>query len=158
MADLTGFDASQVPEQQEFSALPEGQYVVIATASEKRPTKRGDGAYLQVTFEVVDGPNKGRKLWARINLWNPSQTAKDIAQRELAALCRSVGIMIPGDSSNLHNKPLVVTVGVELDDRNRESNVIKKYEPVGAVATPAFAPAAPVQAAPAAPVVPPWQK
>ncbi len=160
MADLSGFDASQVPEQQEFSALPEGQYIAIATASEKKPTKRGDGAYLQITFEVIDGPQKNRKLWARLNIWNPSQTAKDIAQRELAALCRAVGINIPGNSENLHNRPVLLTVAVEMDDRNRETNVIKKYEPVSAGGAVGFAPApAPAPAAaPAAPVVPPWQK
>ena len=59
MANLAGFDASQVPEQQEFSALPEGQYVVIATASEMKPTKSGNGQFLQFTFEVLDGPQKG---------------------------------------------------------------------------------------------------
>ncbi len=132
MADLKGFDASAVPEQQEFSPLPEGRYAVIATASETKPTARGNGEYLQFTFEVIDGACKGRKLWARLNLRNQSQTAVDIAQRELAAICRAVGVITPSDSSELHNKPLFVTVSVELDDRNRQTNVIKKYESVTA--------------------------
>lgn len=157
MADLTGFDASQVPEQSEFSAIPEGQYVAIATASEMKPTKRGDGAYLQITFETIDGAYKGRKLWARLNLRNSNQTAVDIAQRELAAICRAVGVIKPNDSAELHNKPLLLTVGVEIDDRNRENNVIKKYEPASSAPATGFAPAA-VANAPAAPVVPPWQK
>lgn len=173
MASLHGFDASQVPEQQEFSALPEGQYVVIATASEMKPTKNGQGQFLQFTFEVLDGPQKGRKLWARLNLVNQNQTAVDIAQRELGAICRAVGIIKPNDSAELHNKPMLVTVAVEKDDRNRESNTIKKYEAVNvaggmqppAAAQPAAAPwgaqpqagaqaaaaAAPVAAAAAAP-------
>lgn len=130
MASLNGFDASQVPEQQEFSALPEGQYVVIATASEMKPTKAGTGQFLQFTFEVIDGKQKGRKLWARLNLVNPNRTAVDIAQRELAAICRAVQVIKPSDSSELHNKPLLITVGVEIDDRKRESNIIKRYEPV----------------------------
>jgi len=160
MADLTGFDASQVPEQTEFSALPEGSYIVMATASEMKPTKRGDGAYLQITFEVIDGTYKGRKLWARLNLKNSNKTAVDIAQRELAAICRAVNVIKPNDSAELHNKPLLVTVGVEIDDRNRENNVVKKYEPTGAAGSVGFMPAAAViqQNQPAAPVVPPWQK
>lgn len=169
MANLAGFDASQVPEQQEFSALPEGQYVVIATASEMKPTKSGNGQFLQFTFEVLDGPQKGRKLWARLNLVNPNQTAVDIAQRELGAICRAVGVIKPSDSAELHNKPMLITVAVEIDDRKRESNIIKKYEAVGpgAAAAPAAsggAPwsgqqAAPAAAAPAAaPGTPPWAK
>ena len=169
MANLAGFDASQVPEQQEFSALPEGQYVVIATASEMKPTKSGTGQFLQFTFEVLDGPQKGRKLWARLNLVNPSQTAVDIAQRELGAICRAVNVIKPSDSAELHNKPMLITVAVEIDDRKRESNIIKKYEPVsaGAAAT-AAAPAsaggapwggqsaAPAAAPAAAAPTPPW--
>ncbi len=160
MAVLSGFDASQVPEQQEFSALPEGQYVVIATASEMKPTKRGDGAYLQIAFEVLEGTYRGRKLWARLNLKNSNQTAVDIAQRELGAICRAVGVIKPNDSGELHNKPLAVTVGVEIDDRNRENNIIKKYEPAGAAPSAGFSPAGAIMAAaaPAAAVTPPWQK
>lgn len=171
MANLAGFDASQIPEQQEFSALPEGQYVVIATASEMKPTKSGNGQFLQFTFEVLDGPYKGRKLWARLNLVNPNQTTVDIAQRELGAICRAVGVIKPNDSAELHNKPMIVTVAVEIDDRKRESNIIKKYEavaPRAAGAAPAASGGAPwgsaaQRAAPAttpaaAPGTPPWAK
>ena len=163
-ADLTGFDASQVPEQQEFTALPEGQYVMIATGSEWKATKAGTGQYLQFVHEVLDGPFKGRKVWARLNLQNPNQTAVDIANRELAALCRAVGVIKPANSAELHNKPFLATVGIEVDDRRRESNSIKKYEAVGGAA-PQAAPSAPAFAAQqAAPkpaggaVTPPWKK
>jgi len=171
MANLAGFDASQVPEQQEFSALPEGQYVVIAIASEMKPTKSGTGQFLQFTFEVLDGQQKGRKLWARLNLVNPNQTAVDIAQRELGAICRAVNVIKPSDSAELHNKPMLITVAVEIDDRKRESNIIKKYEPVsagaGALATaaptasggaPWSGQAAPAAAPAAAAGTPPWAR
>ena len=165
MASLQGFDANNVPEQQEFSALPEGQYVVIATASEMKPTKNGNGQYLQFSFEVLDGPQKGRKVWARLNLVNQNQTAVDIAQRELGAICRAVGIMKPNDSAELHNKPMLITVGVEVDDRKRESNVIRKYEAIGAgglaqqpAAAAASPAAAPWSAPAAAGAAPPWAK
>ena len=148
MASLNGFDASQVPEQQEFSALPEGQYVVIATASEMKPTKNGQGQFLQFTFEVLDGPQKGRKVWARLNLVNQNQTAVDIAQRELGAICRAVGIIKPNDSAELHNRPLLITVAVEIDERKREGNVIKKYEAVNAGGAAPVGNAAPAGAAP----------
>jgi hypothetical protein len=165
-----GFDASQVPEQRDFSALPEGQYVVIATASEEKPNSKGTGTYLQITFEVLDGPCKGRKLWARMNLKNPNQTAVEIAHRELAAICRAVGVIKPADSSELHNRPLLVTVGVEVDDKRRESNNIKRYDAVAGgtpapVAAPAFVPqaaaAAPAFVAPTTAAVPstaPWMR
>lgn len=131
MASLAGFDANEVPEQQSFDALPKGIYPCIATESEMKPTKAGTGEYLQFTFEVLDGPGKGRKLWARMNMRNPNSTAQDIGQRELGAFCRAVGIVRPNDSTELHNLPVLLHVDTEMDDRNRESNVIKKYEPIG---------------------------
>jgi len=160
MASLNGFDASTIPEQREFTALPEGQYVVVATASEMKPTKNGNGEYLQITFEVIDGPRKGAKLWARLNLVNQNQTAVDIARVELGAICRAVGVIKPNDSSELHNKPLLVTVAVEIDDRKREGNVIKKYESAtvqGQVAAPGgFAQNAPNFTPPPAANAAPW--
>jgi hypothetical protein len=156
----------------EFTALPDGQYVVIATASEMKPTKNGQGQFLQFTFEVLDGPQKGRKVWARLNLVNQNQTAVDIAQRELGAICRAVGIIKPNDSAELHNRPLLITVAVEVDDRKREGNVIKKYEAVNAAGVAPVGNAAPAGAAPwagqqaaqpaaqqaAAASTPPWGK
>lgn len=167
--DLNGFDASQVPEQQEFSALPAGQYVVIATASEEKATKSGSGSYLQITFEVLDGPFKARKLWARLNLNNQNKTAVEIAQRELGAICRAVGVIKPTRSEELHNKPLMVDVDVEIDDRNRQNNIIKKYAAVAAqppMLSPTFTPSVAIAAqghvqapaAVAAPATPPWAK
>ena len=163
-ADLSGIDASTVPEQQEFTALPEGQYIMIATSSEWKPTKAGTGEYLQFVHEVLDGPFKGRKVWARLNLKNPNQTAVDIAQRELAALCRAVGVIKPSNSAQLHNIPFLATIGIEVDDRKRESNTIKKYE---AVAVNSAAPANALAArrveiversGAAAPAAAPWRK
>lgn len=161
MASLFGFDASTVPEQQDYSALPEGQYIGIITASEMKPTKKGDGQYLQFTFEILDGAFKGRNLWARLNLKNPNQKAVDIAKIELGAICRAVGIIKPNDSSELHNKPIMLTVEVETDDRGKQSNNITKYEAASAM-TPAAtsAPAGFMQpsapGAAAAPAAPPW--
>lgn len=158
MASLQGFDASTVPEQEDFSALPEGQYVVLATASEMKPTKNGNGEYLQFVFEVIDGQYKGRRLWSRLNLKNANQTAVDIAQRELAAICKAVGVIKPSDSSELHNKPLTVTVAVEIDDRKREGNTIKKYEAVGHQSVNYAPVTAQAQAAPAPAQTAPWAK
>lgn len=161
MASLFGFDANQVPEQMEFSALPAGQYVVIATASEMKPTRNGNGEYLQFTFEVLDGPCKGRKLWDRLNLKNQNQTAVDIAQRALGAICRAVGVPKPNDSAELHNKPLLVTVDVELNDKGSQTNVIKKYESLGGAAPMAASmvpPPAAAAAPAAAPATMPWAR
>ncbi|MEO1969922.1 MAG: DUF669 domain-containing protein [Pirellulaceae bacterium] len=110
MADLNGFDADTVEPTTDFETIPAGKYEAVITESEFKPTKAGTGNYLQLTFQVIAGPYKNRFLWARLNLNNPNATAVTIAQSELSAICRAVGVTKPRDSAELHNLPLVIRV------------------------------------------------
>ena len=93
-----------------------------------KPTKSGNGHYLQLTFTILEGEYKNRVLWARLNLDNPNQTAVKIARSELSAICRAVGVMQPKDSVELHNLPLVITVKLKKrDDTGELTNEIKGY-------------------------------
>lgn len=128
MADLSGFDASQVEPAGEFEPIPAGKYVAIITHSEMKPTRSGTGRYLELTFQIVEGQYKGRMLWARLNLENPNPTAVQIARGELSAICRAVGVMAPKDSVELHNLPLVVSVRCKRrEDTDEITNEIKGY-------------------------------
>ena len=90
MANLNGFDAATVDPATDFEPLPAGKYLAVITDSEMKPTKAGTGHYLQMTFQVIDGPFKNRLLWSRLNLDNPNRQAVQIAQGELSAICRAV--------------------------------------------------------------------
>ncbi len=129
MANLNGFDAREVEPQVGFEPIPAGKYLAVITGSELKQTKAGDGQYLELTFQVIDGPYKGRNLWARLNLDNPNETAVKIARAELSAVCRAVGVMTPKDSHELHDLPLVVSVKLKKrDDTGEMTNEIKGYE------------------------------
>ena len=110
MANLNGFDANNVDPASDYEPLPAGKYLVTITNSEMKPTRNGNGHYLELTFQVLDGQYKGRLLWSRLNLDNPNAQAVQIAQGELSAICRAVGVMRPKDSIEMHNLPLLVTV------------------------------------------------
>lgn len=110
MADLRGFDANTVEPQTGFDPLPAGRYVAVITESEDRPNKSGVGSHLALTFEVIEGEFKGRKLWARLNLHHPNATVVAIARAELSAICRAVLVMAPKDSCELHGLPLTIQV------------------------------------------------
>ena len=128
MADLQGFDANTVEPTTDFDPIPAGKYLAIITASEMKPTKAGTGSYLELTFQVIEGPYKNRLLWARLNLDNPNATAVQIARAELSAICRAVGVMAPGDSVELHNLPLVISVKCKKrEDTGEITNEIKGF-------------------------------
>lgn len=152
MADLRGFDANNVEPAGDFEPIPAGKYLAVITESEMKPTKAGTGNYLQFTFQVIEGPFSNRLLWARLNLDNANDTARKIAQGELSALCRAVGVLAPNDSVELHNLPLVIHVRCKKrSDTGEITNEIKGY-------SKKESPAAPVNSAPAAKTTPPWKR
>lgn len=129
MADLSGFNADNVEPARDFELLPAGCYKVVVTEAEKKPTKAGTGAYLEMRLEVIEGPSKGRLLFERLNLWNPNEVAVKIAQQQLAALCRAIGVITPNDSSEFLNKPVCATVKIDKGrDGYNDSNGIKTYK------------------------------
>lgn len=133
MADLRGFNAHTVEPNESFDPIPSGEYLCVITNSEDKPTKAGTGSYLELEFEVLDGPYKGRKLWDRLNLANPNELAVKIARATLSAICRAVGVMEPKDSCELHDLPLLVKVRIEKrPDTDEPANVIKGYRSQGA--------------------------
>jgi hypothetical protein len=151
MANLNGFDANQVEPAANLEPLPAGKYLAAITDSEMAPTKAGNGHYLKLAFQILDGPYKGRFVWARLNLVNASPTAVQIARGELSAICRAVGILAPKDSVELHNLPLVISVRckkrADTGEINNEISGYSKREPA-AVSAPAVASASPA----------PWQR
>jgi hypothetical protein len=154
MANLNGFDANQV-EPTSFDPLPAGKYLAVITESEMKATKKAGGQFLNLTFEIIDGQHKGRKVWGRLNLRNENPQAEQIARGQLSAVCRAVGVMTPKDSVELHNLPLVITLKLKKrEDTGDLQNEISAYAKKDAATTPAAA-AAPAQAAPA---TPPWKR
>lgn len=124
------FNAEEIEPLGSFEPLPIGEYTVIISASEMKDTKNKEGKYLQLVYDVVDDNEyRGRKLFDRLNLENKNATAKEIAQRALSSICRSVGVMHPKDSEELHDKPFVVKVGIRPGDENYQpTNTVKEYK------------------------------
>ena len=128
MANLNGFNAANVEPAIDFDPIPAGKYLAVITASEMKPTKTGNGTFLELSFQVLEGQYKNRMLWSRLNLDNPNAQAVQIAQAELSAICRAVGVITPKDSIELHNLPLLVTVKVKKrEDTGDLVNEIKAY-------------------------------
>ena len=128
MSTDSWFDANEVEPVVDFEPIPEGEYVAIVTASEEKPTKSGNGTYLELTFQVIEGEYKERLLWSRLNLDNPNPLAVKMAKGHLSAICRAVGVMTPNDPVELHDLPLLITVKCKKREDNGEmTNVIKGY-------------------------------
>lgn len=128
MANLHGFNANNVDPALDFEPIPAGKYLAIITDSEMKATKNGSGSFLELTFQVIEGPYKNRLLWSRLNLDNPNKQAVEIARAQLSAICRAAGVMQPKDSLELHNLPLQITVKCKKrEDTDEIVNEIRAY-------------------------------
>jgi hypothetical protein len=151
MADLEGFDASDVEPNRGFDPIPAGKYSAVITNSEMKRTKAGTGHYLQLTFQVIEGDYNNRLVWTRLHLDNPNATAVQIARAQLSAICWAVGVLKPKDSTDLHNLPLLIDVRCrKREDTGEITNEIKGYAK--------DAPAPPAGAATVANSIPPWKR
>lgn len=143
---------NEVEPQGNFEVIPAGEYRVQVVQSDMKPTKNGDGQYLWLELDILDGDYANRKIFDRINLENANSQTVEIAKRVFSALCHATGVIGAQDSEELHYKPCIAVVQVRpAKGEYGPSNQIRTYKPVdvatanipqGARSTPAAKPAA----------------
>lgn len=116
--------------QEGFDIIPAGEYIAVIESSDLVPTKAGTGEILKLTYQIIDGPQKGKKLFNNLNLKNPNQQAVQIATRSLNSIGVAVGVTDIKDSSQLHNIPMKIDVMVKDDATYGKQNNIKKHIPM----------------------------
>lgn len=153
------FDATQVAPQQPIEAIPAGVYLAAISESEVVTTKSGSGQMLRLTWDVLEGPMKGRKVFDRLNIANQNPKAEEIGQRQLSTLCHAVGVLQVKETTQLHGRPCQIRVTIRKDESGQyaDQNEVKDYRAINGQApvTAAAAPA-PAAAAAAKKAVPPW--
>lgn len=130
MGNLQGFNAAEVEPNGSFEAIPPGDYDAVIVSSEMKSTKAGTGTYLKIELQIASGQHQNRKLWDQINIQNPNEECQRIGRGTLSAICRAVNVLEPKDSSELHMRPLRISVGVrKREDTGDLQNTIKSYKP-----------------------------
>ena len=153
------FDASTVS----GVLLEPGQYQAqIISAEPVQSQNKPENSYLKCQIKIE---GKSDTIVDRLNIWNQSETAKEMANKTLAEIANALGMRAIPDSDDMLLRPLMVQVEIEVGDlkpdgsKYPDKNVIGRYMPIGAAApaTPeaiwqaAQAPAAPVAPAPPMP-------
>ena len=165
---LFHFDATQVPTLGDRTPIPDGDYNIKAVEVERKPTKDDPSySFLAFTFEVIDGPHAGYRIFENINLWNKNPTAVGIAAKTLSSICHATGVLVVEDPAQLLNRPMKAHVKTAparppYDASNKITSYGTYEGPIGgagvgataapALARPVAAPAAPAR--PAAPMAP----
>lgn len=168
------FNASQVAPAGSYPVYDTGEYTVMITGSELKPTKAKaagtaqKGSYFEMKYRIVEGPNNGGSITDRVNWENDNSTAEEVGRGQLSAICRVVGVMHLQDTQQLHGIPfkIMLVKKPRSDDATKWTNEISEYRNMQGVAADMIgqvaggsagaAPAQPAQPAqPAAPAQPP---
>lgn len=133
--------------------LPKGEYPAIIIDTDIKTTKAGDGQYIELAMQVIDGEHSGRRIWDRLNVSNPNKQAEDIAKAALQSLCLALGVSTLTDTGELHDKPFILQLDIDRKDPTR--NRVMAYLPPLTAGAAAMAAS---RQAPAAPSKKPWEK
>jgi hypothetical protein len=156
----------------DYSPLPEGTYTLMVSDIKERTSKPKvvDGAtiqgknYHEFTFEVVEGQHQGRKAWLRLFFNSDNDTARSIAQSELACVRLAVGLP-RGMPNELIGKVLQAKIGIDRKSVNAQggpqNRFLDWFDATGASVKRKFGGSTPTPqrgaGAPARPAVPPGQ-
>ena len=110
---LQAFNAQQFDPKQGGGSLPVGRHPCIIESSEVKANKANDGGYLQLNVKLIDGPQMGTTGAYRLNLYHSNPQTAEIAHRQLSAICHVIGVFNVQDSSQLHNIPFIIEVGLQ---------------------------------------------
>lgn len=139
MAKFT-FDAAAVEPSAPSGPIPAGTYLAHAIESDLKPLKSGNGTGLALTFQILDGEFKNRRVWANLNVQHSNPEAQKIGQQQLSALCRAVGVLKLTNTEELNFKPVKIRVKIRVDGTYGDKNEIAGYEPASgsSASAPAF--------------------
>ncbi len=129
--------ATPSPVDVPFGLIPKGEYQAKVVESAVVPTASGRGEMLKLSFELITGEARRRRLVERFNIVNANATAQRIAQQMLARLCTAAGLSGIADSEELHGIPVMIRVDIRPgSDGYGDQNIIKDYRPLAASKPP----------------------
>lgn len=115
------------PQYGGMGGLPFGRHPVVISGSQLKPTKDGQGGYMELILTAIDGPAKDMSDVDRLNLHNKSTQAVEIANKQLSAYCHVTGVFAFNTTEELHNKPFVVEI-VPRKDNPQQGEIGKLFD------------------------------
>jgi len=96
-------------EKEKIRNLPRHQEVVaVIVHFEVQPVGPMGDQDLELTFKIIRGPSKGRRIRQHITLWSHEHNRGFNGRAIFNSLCRAIGVDKPTDSSQLHGNPLIL--------------------------------------------------
>lgn len=115
---LIGFDSRSVDTSDKYADLPRAWYRCIIDEVEEKENSKGTGRMLVITFQILNGPFEGRKIWHNINYEHNNSEAQEIGQRQLGQLMEAceIGVLKTANGSDFADKVLDVRASQKEDN------------------------------------------
>lgn len=127
---LINVNLRQIPPAVALQPVPDGWYKVRIVKSNIKTTSKGDGGYLELQHEILEGQFQGRIVYYNLNLFNPSDKACEIAYKQLSAIGHCLGVFDLQDQQvpdmvvpQLHNQPYYIWVVIGQGQNGPLNNV-----------------------------------
>lgn len=131
MANLNnlGIDPN-VKESTGYKVYTPGKYRAVILSDNLIDTKKMDGKLLEITFQLLDQPNKGDEIKAKLNIINPSTKAQAIGQGQLKRLCSICKVQFPPDDTRkMYGIPMIIDIdNEEFESKNNPGKMLKSNE------------------------------
>lgn len=113
--------------------LPIGFYNLVITRSVMKPTKAGDGKYLEVEFDIAAPAEYGnRKFWDKLNIFNKNTVAQKIGREQLSDLLKAINLSGEADPEDMVGASVNAYILIEpAKDGWEAKNKCGKYMPSG---------------------------
>ena len=102
-------------EKKSFDPLEPGQYKAVVMDAELKDTSKG-GKQLVLQWEITGPKHEGRFIWDGHNVENANPKAVEIANENLARICKAVGVNgfdFEDGCYAIRNKPVEITIEIE---------------------------------------------
>jgi hypothetical protein len=123
---LLNFNAATVePATGQLDPFPSGWYKMAFTETSIEPTKEGNGEYIKLVLQVIEGVHQKRTVYENLNTKNSNPQTVEIAYKQLSAICYATGQIQLTDTDQLKNIPFWGKVKLEQAEKNPDGT--EKY-------------------------------
>jgi hypothetical protein len=129
MGNMNGFNANEHEPGRDFDPIPNGKYPAQIVNSEQQDIGNGGSAGWKfvLQWKIMTGPHENRVIFQDILSGYNVQGEKGdktrtIANQQMGDICRACGKPTPDDSSDLHFIPCEITVGLQKQNINPQTN------------------------------------
>jgi len=134
MSEAFAFNARNVEpaKPRDNTLIPSGWHRAWVIGAEMKKNAAGNGRYLELTWQIVEGEAENRRHWERYNVENPSEVAVRIAQEQLSAVMHAINVLEFNDPGELSGVMCMIKIGIEKGKNgNPDRNKIYGYLPDG---------------------------